>query len=671
MTGNIPPTPSVSAPNMRFLLILAAGAALYPLPSSAAGSPFSRAPYVQLSTDRSIKIVWRTPVPAVPGVRYGTRVTRLDKRVESSGILTRLHSSLPPGRSSSPGLFSDAPGGTHQFEASVTGLHPDTTYYYAVFDGGKRLTPEDQSFCFRTHPTPGTDKPVSFWVVGDSGTGAPPQARVRDAMQAHLRKHARHLDLYLHVGDMAYGRGTTTEFSNNFFAVYEPILRNTVCWPAMGNHEGYTSKGESGEGPYYDAYVCPTAGEAGGQPSGTEAYYSFDYGRIHFIVLDSHDLDRRPTGAMARWLKADLEKTNSSWIVAYFHHPPYTKGTHDSDRELQLVEMRRHIMPILEGGGVDVVFTGHSHIYERSMLMDGAYATPTTAEGVILDDGDGDPAGDGPYKKSVGLHPHNGTVQVVAGNGGTGVGRMGTMPVMRRIVVENGSVLVDITGDTLTGTMINLNGSTRDTFAIRKAGTVEHTPVEEPWQHEQLPTPKVPSAKPTQDTEFAATIIGRGTSWAYLTGTAPPDGWTAPGFDESVWKRGTAGFGYGDADDSTELPDMRGRHTSVYLRQQFTIPQATNLRQIARRLRIAISYDDAFIAYLNGIEVLRVGVDSGRGGEVRGIRLHEASQRFDVFRLKNPAKALKRGSNVLAIEGHNANINSSDFTLHPSLVLTR
>ena len=78
------------------------------------------------------------------------------------------------------------------------------------------------------------------------------------------------------------------------------------------------------------------------------------------------------------------------------------------------------------------------------MLINGAYSTPTIAEGVILDDGDGNPNGDGPYMKRAGLVPHNGTVQVVAGHGGTKVSRKGTMPIMRSIFVENGSVLVSI-----------------------------------------------------------------------------------------------------------------------------------------------------------------------------------------------------------------------------------
>src|SRR5580765_4495942 len=117
--------------------------------------------------------------------------------------------------------------------------------------------------------------------------------------------------------------------------------------------------------------------------------------------------------------------------------------------------MRKLIMPIIEAGGVDLVLTGHSHIYERSMLMDGAYATPTVSDNVILDDGDGDPDGDGAYRKSAGIKAHEGTVQVVAGNAGAQLGRSGTMPVMRRTIVEHGSVIVDVYGDTLTARMLD------------------------------------------------------------------------------------------------------------------------------------------------------------------------------------------------------------------------
>jgi hypothetical protein len=145
--------------------------------------------------------------------------------------------------------------------------------------------------------------------------------------------------------------------------------------------------------------------------------------------------------------------------------------------------MREHIMPILEDGGVDIVFTGHSHIYERSMLIDGAYATPTTAEGVVLDDGDGDPRGDGAYRKSDGLRPHEGTVVIVTGHGGTGLSRIGTVPIMRRVIFpEHGSVIVDVKGDTATAIMLNSKGKQRDLFRIVKRGRVTPKRLANPLQ---------------------------------------------------------------------------------------------------------------------------------------------------------------------------------------------
>jgi len=623
---------------------------------------FSREPYLQLATHESIRIVWRTEGATKPSVRFGPAPDRLYRLVPGMDITIRTSNPKSPAP-----LHTSVPANEHQYEAFLDALSPATTYYYAIFDEkGNRLTPAETSYRFKTHPVPGTDAPVYFWAVGDSGTGGRAQAQVHSAMVAHNKKKKRELDLYLHVGDMAYRNGTNKEFSHRFFSMYAPTLRQTVCWPSMGNHEGYTSKGASGIGPYYDAYITPTNAEAGGLPSGKEAYYSFDYGKVHFICLDSHDLDRRPAGAMAQWLKADLEKTKADFLVAFFHHPPYTLGSHDSNKEQQLIEMRQHIMPILESGGVDIVFTGHSHIYERSMLMDGAYTTPTTAHGVILDDGDGDPAGDGPYLKSAGLTPHNGTVQAVIGHGGTGVSRRGTMPVMKRIIVENGSVLVSIQGDTLTAEMVNLHGDVRDTFSIIKRGTIQHSPVIEPWQPE--PWKKVVKKSPPKAPTKARTLIRKNSQWSYLAGNHPSgeiNAWTKPGFALTSWKKGTAGFGYGDKDDVTLLPDMRGKYRVVYIRKDFQAPKDLN----SKSLGLNISYDDAFIAYLNGKEILRVGVDHEQGATAEDFTMHEASGKFSWFPIRGIEKVIKPGEiNVLAIEGHNANLDSSDFTLHPVLL---
>ena len=128
-------------------------------------------------------------------------------------------------------------------------------------------------------------------------------------MLAYTRKK---LDLYLHVGDMAYGRGTHWQFTNRFFKIYEDILNNTPIWPTLGNHEGITSFSQTQQGPYFDSYSLPKGGESGGLPSGTEAYYSFDYSNIHFIVLDSYHSSTKPGSAMVTWLEEDLKDHTST-----------------------------------------------------------------------------------------------------------------------------------------------------------------------------------------------------------------------------------------------------------------------------------------------------------------------------------------------------------------------
>ena len=491
-----------------------------------AAPSLSRGPYLQLATPESMILVWRTNGPTDPIVRIGQSRDKLDREIGKGAVtlrasadvaadVPRLYKEPAEDRAKRDPKDSDPSTvpGTYQYEARIDELEPATRYYYAVFDGDRRLAGGDEQHHFKTSPVAGSKQGLRIWIVGDSGTAGRFQRQVYTALQGFLRETGRPLDAFLHMGDMAYPDGTDREFQLTFFDIYQPTLCNTVCWPTMGNHEGHTSRGRLGFGPYYDAYVVPTAGEAGGAASGSEAYYSFDIASVHFICLDSHDLDREPTGAMAQWLVADLEKAQGDWLIAFWHHPPYTKGSHDSDREDQLVEMRTHIMPILESGGVDLVLAGHSHIYERSMLIDGAYSTPTTAEGVVLDDGDGDPNGDGPYRKSQGLNPHEGTIAIVAGHGGAGISRKGTMPIMRQIIVEHGSVILDIEGDTLTGTMINKDQIKRDVFSIVKRGKVELTRVANPWQP--------PAQDPATITEFVV-------AWDKDTIGEPPRGWLAP-----------------------------------------------------------------------------------------------------------------------------------------------
>jgi len=676
----------------------------------------TRGPYLQLATPKSIVIVWRTSSDIQPTVRWGTQPGQWTGTSQANDVTLRVAPPQPlepaktdaPAKNDAPAkttespqknspqesgkekaerkdepleevassvpLLHSAPPRTVQYEVHIDNLKPATTYYYAVFDGTRLLAGGDAEHRFQTHPEVGTKSPFRFWVVGDSGTGDAAQKAAYEGIKTELQKpDAKPLDFYLHVGDMAYPKGTDREFQTKFFDIYQPTLRQVVCWASMGNHEGATSKGISGIGPYFDAYVCPTQAEAGGVPSATEAYYSFDYGHAHFVCLDSHDLDRSETGVMVQWMRADLERTKQDWLIAFWHHPPYTKGSHDSDKEKQLIEMRSLVMPVLESCGIDLVLTGHSHIYERSMLIDGAYATPTTAAGVILDDGDGDPQGQGPYRKSAGLLPHTGVVQIVAGHGGAKLGRVGTSPVMRRVVVEHGSVLIDVADDVLTGTMINRDGVQRDRFQLIKRGVVERKVVVEPRLEPKYEPPKksVVDTKKIKDFPTGATaLIAAHAEWDYLAGSHPANaGWTEVGYiAEEEWKAGLAGFGYDDNDDLTVLKDMRGKYRTVYIRREFELSPGD--RDTLADFGLTINYDDAFIAYLNGKEILRVGVGKGSGKDIDDLKSHSASG-YEYFSLNGIIDQLIEDDNVLAIEGHNVNLTSSDFTLDPFLVVRK
>ncbi|MDG2382452.1 MAG: PQQ-binding-like beta-propeller repeat protein [Pirellulaceae bacterium] len=157
-------------------------------------------------------------------------------------------------------------------------------------------------------------------------------------------------------------------------------------------------------------------------------------------------------------------------------------------------------------------------------------------------------------------------------------------------------------------------------------------------------------------------VIHAHAKWRYLAGKDPAGSWGKPSFDDSDWKLGQAGFGYGDGDDNTKLKDMEKQYTRVFLRHTFDREQLKDLYSLS----LLIRYDDAFIAYLNDREIARSSLKSGRGANA-DVESHEADE-FEVFRIKNWRQFLQPGENTIAIEGHNVGLKSSDFTLDPYLV---
>ena len=133
-----------------------------------------------------------------------------------------------------------------------------------------------------------------------------------------------------------------------------------------------------------------------------------------------------------------------------------------------------------------------------------------------------------------------------------------------------------------------------------------------------------------------------------------------------LWRTGQAGFGYGDKDDKTVLEDMKDGYSRVYIRYEFDLDGADK----DDNANLHIRYDDGFIAYLNGEEFVRKEIDKGRGKRARKVDSHEASgSKYRVIEIERWSSLARKGRNVLAIEGHNAKLNSSDFTLDPYLSL--
>jgi acid phosphatase type 7 len=410
---------------------------------TAQGAQLERGPYLQMGTPTSVIIRWRTDVNTDSRVRYGTDVNNLNRNVIDT-IQTTEH------------------------EVAVGGLQPNTKYYYSI-GGNTQTFGIGPDFFFVTSPA--GRKPTRLWVLGDPGTQDFAQEAVRDSYYALARD--RHTDLWLMLGDNAYSSGTDSQYQRAVFNVYPEMLRTSVLWPTIGNHDTY-SFDPNGEYPYLNIFSLPTAGQAGGTPSGTEKYYSFNYGNIHFVVLDSMSSDRSSNGLMCAWLTADLAENTNQWLLAYWHHPPYTKGSHDSDDpfgfDFELVEMRENVLPILESFGVDLVLSGHSHSYERSFLLHGHYgfSWEFDSETMVLNNGSGRESETGGYQKGQEHGP--GTVYVVAGSSGQTSGGELNHPAMFISLNQLGSLILDIDGPRLEARFLAANGAITDDFTMFKPG---------------------------------------------------------------------------------------------------------------------------------------------------------------------------------------------------------
>ena len=293
-----------------------------------------RKPYLQQVTDSSATIGWISTTPA-------------DERVDVS---------RPDGTSLETATgdretVTVRSAGDNQMWAHIEGLQPATIYCYTLADASGALTGR---IGFRTAPAEDSTAPVRFLVFGDSGGGGDDQRTLADQM------YEVPYDLMIHTGDLAYTDGTISQLEDNVFGFYAPLFQHLSFFPAPGNHEYNTLSAA----PFRAVFSLPGT---------NERWYSYDWGRVHFAVLDTES----DYATQASWLDADLAATKRPWKVVYFHKPPYSSGQHGSDTSL-----RDALSPVVERHGVQLVLAGHDHDYERVAPQRGVRYIVTGGGGV-------------------------------------------------------------------------------------------------------------------------------------------------------------------------------------------------------------------------------------------------------------------------------------------------
>ena len=187
-------------------------------------------------------------------------------------------------------------------------------------------------------------KSVRFAIIGDNGTGQRPQYQLADQMEKC--REAFNFDFVLMLGDNIYGGKSASDMRRKFEIPYKSLLDAGVkFYASLGNHDDPNER-------LYKPFNMDG-----------KRYYTFKRGNAAFFALDSNYMD--PT--QIEWLTQQLRESNAVWKICYFHHPLYSHGKfHGADADL-----RRRLEPIFTQSGVQVVFSGHEHLYERLRPQNG------------------------------------------------------------------------------------------------------------------------------------------------------------------------------------------------------------------------------------------------------------------------------------------------------------
>lgn len=430
---------------------------------TAVAQTITRGPYLQQLSENGVIIRWRTDIPTLSFVTYvvdSANVSIINNpKVELKNLATTEHI------------------------VQLRGLQANTKYRYTVGTESKILVSGKDHY-FITAPSQTDVRPINIWAMGDFGDNSTEkyinnQTAVKEQ---YLKNKSNYTDLWLWLGDNAYCCGTDIEYQRQIFDFYGGnVLGNTAFFPVPGNHEYLETPTAQVDKKinYFNVISVPTKGEMGGLASNTKEYYSFNYGNIHIIALDSYGLDEGkyrlsdPRSKQYQWLINDLEanRGKSLWTIITFHHPPYTKRSHDSNAEPDLVSTREKLVPIFDTFNVDLVLNGHSHSYERSYLMKGhtGHSTSFNVNVHAVQNVNGR------YEKTEGSKPiinkNEGTIYCVVGSAGrldwNGDPNPHPSSVYSNISI-GGSLLFTINDNRLDARWVAADGVIRDNFTVFK-----------------------------------------------------------------------------------------------------------------------------------------------------------------------------------------------------------
>jgi hypothetical protein len=316
---------------------------------------FQRGPFVQYVTAQGCLVLWKTPVPTTSVIEYGATPALGQSLLDST--LTTNH------------------------VLSLGGLPPDTDCYYRVRSAVGDESAVSPVYRFRTLRMTGE---VSFAVFGDSGSGQRPQYEVASRVAAAAA------DLVLHTGDLTYPNLNRALVDTRCLSVYASQMRGTPFFLTPGNHDLYAPDTLA---TYLESFRMPT-----NPATGTPHFYSFDHGEVHFVSLFVPTLANFAGAAeytlgagsvQLRWLTNDLAATTKRWRVIFLHSPLFTSSFHrwndyNVNGILDRLELQQWLLPVLSQHGVQVVFSGHDHWFERFAPVNGIHCYVTGGGGYAL-----------------------------------------------------------------------------------------------------------------------------------------------------------------------------------------------------------------------------------------------------------------------------------------------